>query len=67
MPGLNTAVDAFLRRSEAIIVIHHPAEEEGLFWAEELKGWLVALGIESASVRLVPAPVPSGVIELYIE
>lgn len=67
MPGLNTAVDAYLRRPQTQIVIHHPVEEEGLFWAEELKGWLVALGVESSSVRLVPAPVPAGVIELYIE
>ena len=67
MPGLNAAVDAYLRRPQTQIVIHHPVEEEGLFWAEELKGWLVALGIESSSVRLVPAPVPAGVIELYIE
>ncbi len=67
MPGLNAAVDAYLRQPQTQIVIHHPVEEEGLFWAEELKGWLVALGIESSSVRLVPAPVPAGVIELYVE
>ena len=67
MPGLNTAIDAYLRRADGQIVIHHPAEEEGLFWAEELKGWLTALGVESSAIRLVPAPVPGGVIEIYIE
>ena len=67
MPGLNAAVEMYLRRPRAEIVIHHPVEEEGLFWAEELKGWLVALGVASGAIRLVPAPVQAGVIELYIE
>ena len=67
MPGLNATVDAYLRRPNAQIIIHHPSEEEGLFWAEELKGWLTSLGVVSTAIQLVPAPVPSGLIELYIE
>lgn len=67
MPGLNATVHSYLQQPNAQIVIHHPIEEEGLFWAEELKGWLTSLGIASSAIQLVPAPVSSGVIELYIE
>lgn len=67
MPGLKTTVEAYLRRPQARIIIHHSAEEEGLFWAEELKGWLTSLGVVSSAIQLVPAPVSGGVIDLYIE
>ena len=67
MPGLQATIVAYLQQPNEQIAIHHPVEEDGLFWAEELKGWMIALGVKSTSIRLVPAPVPSGVIELYIE
>jgi hypothetical protein len=46
LPALQRTVRNFLAQTGGRrIVIHHPRGEEGVLWAEELRGWLVALGI----------------------
>ncbi len=34
------------------IFIRHPRGEEGVLWAEEVRGWLVALGLPSTDIAL---------------
>ena len=36
------------------LLIKHPGGEEGLLWGEELKDWLVSLGVSSSDVRTIP-------------
>ena len=66
MPGLKTAVTAYLSDSGHTLIIHHPVEEEGLLWAEELKTWLVALGIVADDLRLVPTAMDADQLEIHL-
>jgi hypothetical protein len=53
-PGLHRLIESFDRQPQANLVIHHAGGDEGVLWAEELRSWLVALGIPSARIRLEP-------------
>ncbi len=48
------------------IFIRHPRGEEGVLWAEELRGWLVALGIPSTDIALNPESSRIDAIELAV-
>jgi len=54
MPALRAAVQAFQEHPGAVLVIRHPGGDEGVLWAHELQSWLVALGIGSAQIELIP-------------
>jgi hypothetical protein len=69
MPALKHTVRAYLdvgERRERQIVIRYPRGEEGVLWAEELRGWLVALGIPSDHVVVSPASTRVDAIELAV-
>ncbi len=73
MPALKRTVRDYLgpqgSRSDAggrHIVIRHPRGEDGDLWAEELRGWLVALGIPSAAIAVSPEPTRIDSIELAV-
>lgn len=55
MPPLAAAVRALLAAPEGRLVVAHPATEEGALWANELRDWLVSLGIESDRIQLQTA------------
>lgn len=40
------------KQETAIVVIRYAGGDEGLVWAEELRGWIVALGISGDRIRL---------------
>lgn len=44
------------------LVLHYPGGDEGVLWAGELRGWLVALGIASERVVLMPGGTPEQII-----
>ena len=66
MPGLSAAVNAYLRAPDKVISLHHPVEEEGLLWAEEMKTWLVALGVASNDIELVASLMDTEQIEIHL-
>lgn len=49
---LRELMDAFDRRPDTRIIIHHPPGETGSLWAEELRSWLVSLGVPSGRIML---------------
>lgn len=51
-PVLAQAVKRFLDSPNATLVIHHAREDESIARAEELRGWLLALGLESSRLSL---------------
>ena len=53
------------RRGQRIF-IRHPGGEEGVLWAEELRGWLVALGIPSTDIAVSPESSRIDTIELAV-
>ncbi len=48
------------------ISIRHPRGEEGVLWAEELRGWLIALGIPSADITVSPQSSRTDAVELAV-
>jgi hypothetical protein len=48
------------------LLIRYPGGDEGSLWLNELKSWLVALGIGSKDMELVPGSSQQTVIELEV-
>lgn len=67
MPALRAAVEAYTAQGEAVLVIRHPGGDEGVLWAHELQSWLVALGIGSAHIELVPGSPDPQAIALEVQ
>ena len=55
-----------LRRNREVITITYPGGDEGSLWINELQSWLVALGIASADMELIPGSSRQAVIELEV-
>lgn len=51
-PAVKQAVNAYLARPGARLVIHHAAGQEPLLQVEELRAWLIALAVETGRVSL---------------
>ena len=69
MPALKRTVRDYLSQNDRggqRILIRHPRGEEGVLWAEELRSWLVALGIPSADIAVSPESTRIGAIELAV-
>ena len=54
LPALQAAVGDFMRQPEANIVVRYPGGEEGVIWVQELRSWLIALGIPSQRIVTLP-------------
>ena len=54
LPGIRAALTAVSQIPSSRVAIHHPGGDQGIWWAEELKGWLITLGLDSNRVELVP-------------
>lgn len=53
-PALVEVVRQLQENKVALLEIRYPGGDSGSLWARELQAWLVALGVESARIRLVP-------------
>ncbi len=67
MPGLVQIARRLFETRHGHILVRHPGGEEGVLWAEELRGWLVALGVTSTQINLVPGTSHPDVIELELK
>ena len=56
LPGLGSLVGSFDERRGERLVMGYPAGDKGTLWAEELRAWLVALGIPAKRIMLEPDP-----------
>jgi len=66
MPTVREAVYVWAQSPGAALVIRHPRGEAGILWAEELRDWLVALGVPSADIDLRVGSGLEGRVELAI-
>lgn len=64
-PQLQQALTAYLQSERARIRVHHQKRDESIAQAEELRGWLIALGVEAARMELTDEN-PLDVIKLEI-
>mgnify|MGYP001596163115 CR=1 FL=1 len=49
---LQQALTAYLQSERTRIRVHHQKRDESIAQAEELRGWLIALGVEAARIEL---------------
>ena len=66
-PALSRAVSSILDEPEARLEIRYPGGDEGNLWALEVRAWLVALGIASSRIELVPGSSGPDIVELQIK
>jgi hypothetical protein len=66
MEPLRRAVRAWMAREGQRLIVRYPGGEEGMMWAAELRGWLVALGITSRSIELSPGSARGDAIALEV-
>ncbi len=66
LPGLSELMQGLLASPRNRLYIHYPGGEEGVLWAEELRSWLVALGIDSSRIEMLPGTADPEMIELTL-
>ncbi len=66
MPVLVKAVQELQATPGARLVLHYPGGDAGTLWMNELHSWLVALGIPTATMEIVPGSSHNRVIELEV-
>ncbi len=54
LPGVRAAMRTVTQSADNRLAIHHPGGDQGIWWAEELRGWLITLGVSSHRIELVP-------------
>ena len=52
-PQLQQALTAYFKWPQAQVRLHHQKRDEISAQAEELRGWLIALGIEAERIELI--------------
>lgn len=63
---VRAAVKALAAAPRSRLLIAHNGGEDGLFWASDLKGWLIALGVPGKRIVNRSAGVPSNEIRLQL-
>ena len=65
-PPLAQAVGQLRVHPDAHFLIHYPGGDEGMLWLNELQSWLVALGVSSEQMELIPGSSKQTVIEIEV-
>lgn len=67
MEPLREAVVELMRRPGSRLLVRYPGGEAGQLWVQELRAWLVALGVPSSRIELVPGGVSDDIVQLQVE
>lgn len=51
---------------DAHLLVHYPGGDEGTLWVNELQSWLVALGVSSEQIEMIPGSSKQTVIEIEV-
>ncbi len=66
LDALNRAVKRWAASTNKMIEIQYPGGEEGEIWMNELRGWLISLGVASKYLLAVPGSGQEDLIRLKI-
>ena len=66
MPAVHKSMIKLQNDSNSTLKIKYPGGDEGTLWVNELRSWLVALGLSSKRIDLVPGSAISTTIELEV-
>lgn len=66
MPAIHKSMEKLQKNVNSFLKIKYPGGDEGTLWVNELRSWLVALGLSSNRIELVPGSAISTTIELEV-
>ncbi len=66
MPAIQRIMQELQKNINNSLEIRYPGGDEGTLWANELRSWLIALGLSSKRIELVPGSSVSTIIELDV-
>jgi len=66
VPELATIISHWSRNQNQRIDLYYPGGEEGELWVEELKDWLVSLGVPSRSIQALPGSKARDIINIVL-
>lgn len=66
MPAIRKSMQIIQNSPSNTLRIRYPGGDEGTLWANELRSWLIALGLSSKRIDLVPGSASASTIELEV-
>lgn len=66
MPAIKKSMINMQKNSNSILMLKYPGGDEGTLWANELRSWLVTLGLSSQRINMVQGSANSTTIELEV-
>lgn len=66
MSAISHSMQLLQKDVKNTLVIRYPGGDEGTLWANELRSWLIALGLSSSRIDLIPGSVDPDIIELEV-
>jgi hypothetical protein len=66
MDGVNAAIRDLDSRPHGRLLLRYPGGDEGSLWVEELRAWLLALGVDPGHIELRPGSPAPDVIEMEV-
>lgn len=66
MPAIHNSMLKLQNNHETMLKIKYPGGDEGTLWVNELRSWLVALGLSSNRIEMIPGSTISTTIELEV-
>lgn len=66
MPAIQKSMNKLQNDVNSLLKVKYPGGDEGTLWVNELRSWLVALGLSSNRIELVPGSAISTTIELEV-
>ncbi len=66
MPAIHKSMQKLQKNVNSVLKIKYPGGDEGTLWVNELRSWLVALGLSSKRIDLIPGSAISTTIELEV-
>lgn len=66
MPAIKNSMNKLKGDLQTRLKIKYPGGDEGTLWVNELRSWLVALGLSSKRIELEPGSAISTTIELEV-
>lgn len=66
MPAINKSMQKLKNNENSILMLKYPGGDEGSLWVNELRSWLIALGLSSKRIELIPGSAISTTIELEV-
>jgi len=66
MDGVGAAVREMDSHPDGHLLLRYPGGDDGSLWVEELRSWLLALGVEPRRIELRPGSPAPDIIEMEV-